>query len=380
MRILQIVQQPERRGAEVFACQLSDELRRRGHAVSIAYLYPSRGDRPLTPGAEDRRLDGRADHPLERTLGFHPGLLRQLLGHLGRFRPDVVQANGARTVKYGALARRLRRREAWRLVYRNIGDPDRWVRGAARRLFYRFAVMPGVDGVVGVSRATLARVLELFGERPSVHVPQAVDPASLAVAEDRRSLRARLGTSPEAPVAVFVGSLTAEKRPDRLLAALRRAREGHPELELWLVGGGPLEADVRRRARAAGLDGAVRLLGVQERVADYLAAADLFVLASDTEGQPGALLEAAWLGLPAVATLVGGVPEVVTHGETGLLVEPDDGAALAEALGRLLDRPEERAALGERARERVRGRHEIATAAEGYLAFYRELLREEGRS
>lgn len=378
MRVLQLVQRPQRRGAEVAAHQLSAELRRRGHTVSVTYLYPHDGPGRLPLGPDDRTLGGDPGHPLERTLGFHPRLLSRLLRRLDAFAPDVVQANGARTIKYAALARRLRRSAGWVLVYRNIGDPSRWVRGPARRLFYRWLVMPAVDGVAAVSRTVLPELRRLVGGRPAVHVPQGVDPGALAATADRASVRRLLGTPPDAPVAVYVGSLTPEKRVDRLIRAVARARESRPDLELWVVGDGPLAEELRREAEAAGDGAAVRWPGARERVGDFLAAADVFVLASDTEGVPAAVLEAAWAGLPVVATRVGGVPEAVLDGETGRLVPPGDDEALAAALSELVARPRERRAMGERGRELVRSGFTLEAAADGFLELYERLRRGRG--
>lgn len=126
MRILQLVQKPQLRGAEMFASQLAQWLSNQGHVVRSVYLYPYSGPAGLPLRAEDRVLDGREQHPLETCPGWHLGLLLALLGAIRRFDPDVVQVNGARTVKYGALARSYHRGGHWCLVYRNTGTPRVW--------------------------------------------------------------------------------------------------------------------------------------------------------------------------------------------------------------------------------------------------------------
>jgi glycosyltransferase involved in cell wall biosynthesis len=113
-----------------------------------------------------------------------------------------------------------------------------------------------------------------------------------------------------------------------------------------------------------------RFFGTRDDVACLLGAADLLALASDTEGVPGVALEAGYLGLPVVATRVGGVPECVVHGETGLLVEPGDSGALMTALSRLAADPELRLRLGSAGRERVRDRHSIDHVADMFVDFY----------
>src|SRR5262249_56903348 len=107
------------------------------------------------------------------------------------------------------------------------------------------------------------------------------------------------------------------------------------------AGQGPLEADVRAEHERLGLGGTVRLLGYREDATRLIAAADVYVLASDHEGLPVTVMEALALGVPVVATAVGGLPEVVRSGENGVLVPPGDPLALADAIARALE-PEER--------------------------------------
>ena len=374
MRLLQLVQAPQRRGAEVFAHQLSGELRRRGHAVSIVYLYGTEAEADLPLHRDDRLLGGDPDHRLERLAGFHPALARRLRAALSAFAPDVVQVNGARTVKYGALAARCTPDRAWALVYRNIGDPRRWLRGPARKAFYRRLVMPRVDGVVAVSETTLAAVREVYRLRvPAVAVPRAVDPSALGVTVPRATMRRELATPAGCPVAIWIGSMSPEKRTDRLLRVISSAAARVPDLHLWVVGDGPERARAEALAHQAGQASRIRFAGRQPAVGDFLAAADLMLLTSDTEGLPGVVLEAAWFGVPAVATRVGGIGEFVVDGENGVLAAPEDEEALARGVVRLATETDLRAALGRRARERVRARHDLGEAAASYLEFYRRV-------
>ncbi|MEA2282079.1 MAG: hypothetical protein QOK21_2686 [Solirubrobacteraceae bacterium] len=152
-----------------------------------------------------------------------------------------------------------------------------------------------------------------------------------------------------------VASLDPKKRHADLLRALAAVRRGGVDAELEIVGEGDLEDELHGLARALDLDGAVRFLGARspEQVAERMRASDAFVLASRFENLPVVLLEAMASGLPAVATAVGGVPEVIDE-DAGMLVAPGDVDGLAAAIGRLaggLDRFDG-AALARRARER----------------------------
>lgn len=375
MRILFVINKPQRRGAEVFARDLARELERHGHATSLLALYPHQGGAPLPLRPQDGVVGGNEGHPFERFPGVHPGVLRALDRAVGAFRPDVVQVNGSRTVKYGSVLRRLRRRDAWALLYRNIGSPNTWLKGSLRRLAYGRLVGGAVDGVVGVSRTTLTEAIEVYRLRvPHDAIPRGVDHGALIPRVPRAELRARLGVPPDRPVLLFVGSLTPEKRLDRLLRVASAVAAGGADVDLWLVGEGPERDRLTEQSRSLANRLSVRLLGACDDVATYMAAADLLLLTSDTEGVPGVVLEAGCLGLPAVATRVGGVAECVQDGVTGLLADPEDEDALSAAVAKLIRDPEERRRLGDAAQRRTLERFTIGPIADRYLALYARVL------
>lgn len=156
----------------------------------------------------------------------------------------------------------------------------------------------------------------------------------------RTEARARLGLGPDRLV-VFIGALRHIKRVDVILGALAKL----PGVRLALVGGGELAPQLADQARRLGLTQRVQWVGAQphEKVPDWVAAADALVLASDREGTPTILVEALALGVPVVATAVGGIPDLV--GDAGRLVPPGQADALAAALAATLDDPPEPATL-----------------------------------
>lgn len=380
MRLLQVIQKPQRRGAEVFAYQLSQVLRRQGHEVYCAYLYPYQGEGSLPLATQDRALDGMEQHSFEKFLGAHPRLLSRLRDFISQIAPDVVQVNGARTVKYGALAHMSREQKRWALVYRNIGNPQDWVHGAHYRLFYKHIVMPQLDGVVGVSQTTLDNLKKFYDfDIPTQNIPRGVDPTLLQPTMQAEQVRSSLQTPLDANVLIYVGSLTQEKRLDRLLAAYGRVAAQVESVYLWIVGDGPLRSELEERVRVSGLERSVRFVGIQPEVADYLQAADLFVLSSDTEGIPGVILEAGVLGIPSVATNVGGVFECVVDGETGLVVEVQDEAGFAGAIEQLLQNPARRLDMGKKAQSWVCDHFNMNHIAQEYLEFYERVMADRRR-
>jgi glycosyltransferase involved in cell wall biosynthesis len=176
--------------------------------------------------------------------------------------------------------------------------------------------------------------------------------ALVASARPRAQTRAELGFDEPTPVAVHVANFRKEKAHEVLLDAARLLADAHHPVVFLLVGQGQLEEQVRARAAELDLRDHVRFLGFREDVASIIAAADLLVLSSDHEGLPVAVMEAFALGVPLVATAVGGIPEAVEHEREGLLVAPRDPSALAAAVRSLCDDPGMRTSLAAGARKR----------------------------
>jgi glycosyltransferase involved in cell wall biosynthesis len=156
------------------------------------------------------------------------------------------------------------------------------------------------------------------------------------------------------PVLISVGRLSEAKRYDVLLEALLQVRQRIPA-EWWLCGDGPERRKLRRRAEQLGVAGYVRWLGHCQNPFPLMRQADLFVMSSDYEGLPNALIEAQGLGLPAVSTNCPyGPDEIIEDGVTGLLTPVGDAHAIAHAVFRMLDEPASRQRMGDAARNRAR--------------------------
>jgi glycosyltransferase involved in cell wall biosynthesis len=142
------------------------------------------------------------------------------------------------------------------------------------------------------------------------------------------------------------------------------------------VGDGPLSGELKARRTALGLDAVVEFTGAltQEEVLPWWQRADVAVLTSENEGMPVCLMEAAACGVPAVATSVGGIPELVADGITGLLAPANDAAGLASALRGLIENPARAAEMGLAARQRAMERFSLARQVDSLLALWKEVL------
>jgi glycosyltransferase involved in cell wall biosynthesis len=189
--------------------------------------------------------------------------------------------------------------------------------------------------------------------------------------------RKELGLPPEGPIIGAVGRLVPIKGHTWLLRAVPRVLAEFPQACVVLIGDGPLLGELKELAAELGISPHVVFLGTRHDMPGCLAALDLFVLPSLNEGMGRALVEAMAVGCPVVATRVGGIPDVVTDGMTGLLVPPRDDRALAEAILTLLRNRSRRAAYGAAARRHVDGRFDVETMVHNIERLYDEVWQEK---
>ncbi len=208
-----------------------------------------------------------------------------------------------------------------------------------------------------IVNAEMLRPQGRAGERTDV-IPSGVDTERFQPTSDRGAAKLRLGLDAALPVIGTVGRLEPRKGTATLLAAVAAMRDaGRPAISTLIVGDGPLRDALAAEAERLRITSQVRLLGDRAEVREVLDALDAFVLPSRTEGMSNALLEAMAMGLPVVATAVGGNPEVIADGRSGVLVPADDPAAMAAAVARVLDDASFAARLGAAARRTVEERY-----------------------
>jgi glycosyltransferase involved in cell wall biosynthesis len=367
VRVLLLVKGLGLGGAERLLERAVPYLDRVRYDYQLAYLLPWKD--ALVPAF---RKAGIPVHCLgwDGPLGLKTaGRLVQLLR---RERIDLVHAH---LPWASILARAVRARAGVRwLVYTEHNVPERYrlPTRVVNALTYR-----ANDAVIAVSSQVAARLRPYVrhGRPHVVTVPNAVDVQAL-----ERSVRARetvcreFGLPDDVRLVVNVGNLVPKKGHRVLLAAARHVADRVPAVRFLVVGSGPLAEDLATLARRSGLDGQVVFTGLRDDATALIGAADVFVLSSLHEGLPVALLEAMALGRAVVATRVGGVPEVVAHGETGVLVEPGDPQALAASILQLLHDDRLRDRLGRQARAQAQRRYGMAAMVRAVEDVYGALV------
>ena len=351
-------------GGETQVFLLMEGLRRRGHQNLLFCPPGSRCEQEAsTRGLEARTVAMRGDLDLIAPLRLKAGFLEGGV--------DLVHLHTGRATWLGGIAAYLGDLTA--VTTRRMDRPVR--QGWRTRLIYeRF-----VSRTVAISPA-VARLLEEGGvarERVTT-IPSAVEAARSFTVEERAALRRALELDPADFCLLTMASLVPRKGIDVLLEALTRAPlrpdAPGPRLRLLVAGKGPERATLERRAVALGLGERVRFLGERDDKAELLEACDAFVLPSRREGLGVAALEAMAAGRAVIATRVGGLGEAVLDRKTGLLVEPEDPAALAAAIAELRDDEALRASLGAAGLEHVAEQHLADKMVASYERLYREVL------
>jgi glycosyltransferase involved in cell wall biosynthesis len=205
-----------------------------------------------------------------------------------------------------------------------------------------------------------------------------VIPNGIRIAQPPPAPERPAGVPPGARVVGLVGRLDWKKAYSDVMQAAVRVRASHPDVEFVVIGDGPLRGEIASQAARLGLAPHLHLLGELSPVAPLVRGFDVFVISSIIEGMPNALLEALALERPVVATRVGGIPEIVTHGESGLLVPPANPAALADAIIRLLDDPRLAAACGAAGRRTVETRYSLEAMTARFTGLYEEMAAARG--
>ena len=321
------------RGGQHQLFTLLKGLLERGHEIHLACL-------PGTLLEQQARAIRVNVHPLyfrNEFIGFW-----RLLALMRQIRPNIVAFNTPRPILVGSLASRLVRVQA-RFIFRRVNFP--LGRNPITRLKYNW----GIDCIVAISDS-IRRQLEKGGV-PPWRIRMVYEGLDLRD-YPRKDLRQKHAF--QQPVVIgTVAHLSREKGHCHLVEAAASIPDVQRRMRFVLVGEGDCRRALENQVRERGLQGCVQFAGFQRETLEYFQSFDLFVLPSLSEGLSSAILSAMASYLPVIATNVGGIPELVRHGENGLLVPPADPAALAQAILHLAHNPQEAFRMGQRGRRRV---------------------------
>ena len=373
MRVVHIIKITRISGAERHLLLLLAGLRQRGVDASLVILVER--DKPM----DDMLAEARnRDIPVTRLVirrDYDFTLPWRLRARLRDCKPDLVHTHLVHADLYGYFAARaagvpgvissrhnddqFRYRPRWRRINRRMW---RWYAGgiAISESIRQFAIKVEGASAEKISLVHYGIDFDWLGDDEIDSV--------------RRQLRSDLGLDGDALIMGMVCRLVEQKGIPYALEAMRRLRTQFPRAHLVIAGDGDKASELRRLASALGIADRVHWLGWRGDAADLMSAFDLLLVPSLWEGFGLVLLEAMARRVPVIASRVGAIPEVIVHGETGILVEPRDVAALAGAMARLLDDRALRKYMGLLGAARLEERFSIKRMVEGTIAVYEQTV------
>jgi glycosyltransferase involved in cell wall biosynthesis len=355
MRIVQAIETAGPGGTEEVLIGLCKALREMGHDVSVVLIKTGWLQDRLE--AERIPVDAMTLH-----RPFEPAFVRRLAAVIANRRADVLHTHEFTLAFYGKLAGR-----STRVPLVATAHGANFARGFKRRILGAAVLRPSKALRLTAVSGALARIIasELLVPvgriqvvRNGIDIPPPVQPRMQQTGAFRL---------------VAVGNLYPVKNHGVLVRVVGALRRSGVPAELDVLGRGSEEASLRAEIGKLGLTDAVRLQGFRSDVAEFLQRADVFVSSSVSEQMPLSFLEAMARGLPVVASRVGGVPEIVDEGSTGLLFDSGDETTATAHLQSLWLDPAKRIALGKRAREIAEAQYGVSVMAETYAMIYREL-------
>jgi len=356
-------------GAELFAARLMADLAPRGYefAVVTSHDHLDLPDEEIFRGVPVRRFPFRHALATRRVEDLMEQRQR-VVAHLEAWSPQVVLLNGVASSAFFCLP--AVRAAGASLLLRLNSQPVRLSGGARPRagsLIER--VLGSTDWVASASADALEQATSIL--------PAVATRSSVVYSGVETPAESPAPPPPGPPRIVCLGRLVDDKGFDLALAAFARIAASRPAARLVLAGDGPARAALERQASALGLAAQVEFRGwvLPGEVAQVLSEASVVLMPSRTEGLPGVALESAACGRAVVASRVGGLPEIVVHGETGLLVDLEP-AAIAAALEALLGEPGEAARMGLAAWRRARAVFDRARCLDAYDELLRRLAQE----
>jgi glycosyltransferase involved in cell wall biosynthesis len=340
---------------------LARELKRKGYPVQFVV-------QPDSPLHEKAREAGLPVLPIRIKSEFDWWAVFRLTRLMKKRKCRLVHFHEAHGLAVGGAAAR-RAQVPLRFISRRVDFPVKSLRKYTR----------DVDAIIAISDGVRKVLLESGIPEPLIHViPSGIDFSPFQEVTSRDFLRREFSFAPDDYLVGIVAALEDHKGHTYLIQASKFLKERAPKIKVVVVGTGSLRLELDKQVRELGVEDIIFFLGFREDVPRILASLDLFVLSSHLEGMGSSLLDAMASRLPVVATQAGGIPEVVTHKVTGLLVPPRDPEALAGAILDLYRDPQVAARYAQRGFEVVHEKFSAEAMAERVVRLYEQVATKKG--
>jgi L-malate glycosyltransferase len=357
VKILQIIQKPQLRGAEMFAAQLGNHLLSLGHSCHLVSIFP--GDESLPFSGTFFKLD----RPLSKRLWDLQGW-KKLAELVNKEKPDVIQLNAGDTLKFAVSSKII---FGWntRLIFRNASLPSLYIKNRFSKIFNAY-LYNQVDAIASVSQKSRNDLNKLFPktQSKSVVIPIGIEPEPPGVKEKKKDY----------PTFVHVGGFTFEKNHSGLINIFENLKLQFPAAHLWLIGDGPLRPDIEELVSSKNLRASVTFFGFVKNPMRFVAAADVLLMTSIIEGLPAVIMEAMLCRCPVVTYDTGGVSEVIENRKTGFVVAINDDRKFIDAVSDALSDTRLREEVISNASDFVRSRFDNRQIALRFTSFYQQVL------
>jgi glycosyltransferase involved in cell wall biosynthesis len=344
------------------------------YEYEVSYLLPWKN--ALAPAFEKAGLPVFC---LNHRKAYDARVVPQLVKLLKEREVDLLHVHLPYTGILGRVASRMASVKAVVYTEHNLWERHHWLTGIANRYTFGFN-----DAVIAVSDEVEHSIRSRYrvnGKPRLCTIPNGVDVDQLILdAQGSEGIKPEFGIPQDHRLVVHVANLTPKKRHEDLLRAARIVVDRNPQTSFLLVGQGPLESDIQAQARQLNLQNNVVFAGFRTDAPRIIAAADVFVLPSQYEGLPIAMLEAMALGRPVVASRVGGVPQVIADGVDGFLVDPLKPDQVADKVLALLQDSRLRQSFSTNAVKKVRGHFSVERMVASTEAVYAGVLADKGVS
>lgn len=343
-------------GAQRYVYELAVEAKKRGHNVAVVFGEPGTlGDKLGSKGIRIISIP---------SLGRDIGMLKDFKTLLALYKllkeekPDVIHLNSSKIGLLGGIAAKFYSRKNKNPKLKTIFTGHGWAFNENRFFIIRYifkklhAITIRLANVtIAVSEKTKRDIEDLAKGKKIKVIYNGISRFNLL---DGFASQQKIGQNVEEEI--WIGSISElhqNKGVDILIKSFSQVASDYPDVALVVIGGGEEKENLKKLVSKLGLQDRVHLLGFVDNARQYLQAFDVFTLTSRTEAFPYALLEAGLAGLPVIASNVGGIPEVITDGQSGLLTEPGDTEAISKAMESILGNPEKRDKLGKNLKQKV---------------------------
>ena len=325
LKIINLVQKPQLRGAEIFACQLSNHLMEQGHEVLVVSIFE--GDSELPFHGDLIELNRSIHKRLFDITGW-----RKFSTIVKDFNANIVQANAADTLKFAVSSKLM---FSWKhpIIFRNANKMGDFINSKLKWRLNNF-YLSKVSYVISVSKECEKDLISTFSYSSNkiTTIEIGVEKKSLGeIPNDLKDIFKR------GPVVSHIGGFVTEKNHTGLINIFEKTIKIFPNAQLLLMGKGKLERVVKEKAKNKNIHQNVHFLGYRRDVLDILTHSQAFVLPSLIEGLPAVILESMYCETPVVAYNVGGISEIVIPQKTGWLIEKNEEIDFINSLNAVLE-------------------------------------------